>query len=73
MPKDARVRLRKELDYFAKNPFNPKENLSFDTLINIINFDPQSNQVTISDPEDSTKKITIVKKYGYFQLFEGLV
>jgi hypothetical protein len=47
IPQDCRVDLKKELEYFAKNPFNPEEKLSFDTLINVINFDPSTNEVTI--------------------------
>ena len=70
MPQDCRVNLRKELKYFAKNPFNPQENLTFDTLINIINFDPETNEVDIADPDDASKSIKIVKKYGFFELYE---
>lgn len=70
LPRDCRVQLRKELAYFAKNPFNPKEDLTFDTLINIINFNEDTDEVTIVNPEDKTKSIKIVKKYGFFELYE---
>lgn len=72
LPKDNYVNLRAELDHFAVNPFKPKEKLSFDTLINIINYDEKNEAVLIeNDDEGNENKITVVKKYGYFILYEN--
>jgi len=37
--------MRKELEHFAKNPFNPTEPLTVDTLINFVLF----NKVGVAD------------------------
>lgn len=37
--KDKIPNIKKELDNFAKNPFNPKEPLQINLLIDFINYD----------------------------------
>lgn len=34
--------MKKELGYFARNPFNPKEDLTIDTLIDFTLFDEET-------------------------------
>lgn len=71
MPKEDYVDLRAELDYFAVNPFNKSEKLDFDTLINIINYDEENKAIiTDKDKDGNESRIIIVKKYGYFELYE---
>lgn len=37
----GRPDMRRELDHFARNPFNPSEPLTVDTLINFVLFNKQ--------------------------------
>ena len=41
--------MAKELGYFARNPFNPKENLTIETLIDFTIFDEDTKIAKISE------------------------
>lgn len=63
------IDLRKELDSFAVNPFKPTEKLTIDTLIQFIRFD-ENGVVNITGKEGSNV-VKIVKKEGYFQVYDN--
>ena len=56
--------MRKELMHFEKNPFNPTENLSFDSLIQIIPY----NKSNIADQSDGVK---VKREHGYIHIIDG--
>jgi hypothetical protein len=56
--------MERELEFFVKNPMNPKENMTIDTLISFINFDPKTNVAHVSE------EVQIHRKSGLFQIYD---
>ena len=46
-PSEAKPDMKKELSYFAKNPFNNNERLKVETLIQFINIDDNGEFIDI--------------------------
>jgi CRP-like cAMP-binding protein/phosphoribosyl 1,2-cyclic phosphodiesterase len=63
--------IRKELQYFARNPFIPNAHYEFNQFIEFHTFDAK-NQVLISTKvDDKVNEVRIVKKDDMFSIYEG--
>lgn len=56
--------MRKELGHFAKNPFNPTEPLSVDTLVQFVLFDE-------NDVANLGSDVTVKRKNDRIFIYEG--
>ncbi len=62
--------MQKEVDYFAKNPFNPKVKLSLDLFLDFILYDSKgeakiSKQITLNEQRKLVEIKINEKKHGY--------
>ena len=70
-PKERIPDLRRELDYFATHPNNPKAKLTFDDLISIKRFDERDEAVFEESKGDLHFRITIRKNAGFFEVLQN--
>jgi CRP-like cAMP-binding protein len=62
--------IRRELEFFARNPFIPNTFYEFDQFIEFYVFD-NKNQVTINSKIDKNSEVRIMKKDDLFSIYEG--
>lgn len=67
VPQDAYPDLSKELAYFRKNPFNRAEDLSIDTLIKFIHFDPATHTAILEGANGNVEIVETTDEYFVYE------
>lgn len=70
-PKERIPDLRRELDYFATRPDNPKARLTFDDLIKICTFDEKEEVVFDTYKGDKYFRVVIKRQNGFFEIMQN--
>ncbi len=70
-PKERIPDLRRELDYFATHPQNPKARLTFEDLITIKRFDEREEAVFEEYKGDALFRIVIRRNAGFFEILQN--